>query len=160
LAVVMPFGQLRLTANGYRISGGAISLSGGIIADLPSVAGQSDTQIELPITLAADQTFAHTTVSYSLILSGPLSLDAHHLTVQTAGNVSFAGPVSGSGGLVVTGSGRLILTAANTFTGTTTVVGAGTTVATIQVDGTVGPVVLNGGELKGSGTTGSVTAAP
>ena len=42
------FGQLRVTANAYRIAGNAVSLAGGITADLPFGASEPDSQIEIP----------------------------------------------------------------------------------------------------------------
>lgn len=162
LTVVMPFGQLRLTSNGYRITGGAISLSGGITANLPFGAGEPNSQIDLPIILAADQSFTRTDFSNTrgLTLTGPVDLAGHTLTVSPGPLLAFAGPITGAGALNVTGFGLLRLTAVNTFTGPTTVTGSPDTSLALQVDGSIGNVVLANGALSGRGTIGSVTGSP
>lgn len=78
--------------------------------------------------------------------SGTVTLGAQTL-VLTAANGTFAGVISGNGGLAITG-GTEILTGANTYTGTTTIV-AGT--LQIGSGGTAGAIagqsVVNNGEL-------------
>jgi len=69
-------------------------------------------------------------------------------------------PITGAAGvgIIKTGTGTLALTGINTFPGTTTI-----TQGTLIADGdptvgkTVGPVVLNGGNLAGNGIVGPVT---
>lgn len=71
------------------------------------------------------------------------------MTTGDAGTASFAGVISGSGGLVKQGSGTFTLTGANTYTGTTTIaagtlqLGAGDTSATLG-----GGAVVNNGALE------------
>ena len=52
-----------------------------------------------------------------------LTLNAGTLTVNQAGNTTYAGVITGSGALVKTGAGALTLTGANSYTGGTTVAG-------------------------------------
>jgi fibronectin-binding autotransporter adhesin len=60
------------------------------------------------------------TTNNDLTLSGSIDLGAYHLTVFGDGNVTLAGPVSGSGGLILD-SGTLTLSGENTFTGLTNI---------------------------------------
>lgn len=80
-------------------------------------------------------------------------------TLTAGGNnssTSFAGEISGTGGLTKTGSGKLTLTGANAYTGATSVSGG-----VLAVNGTLAntsTTIGNGATLQGSGSMGgSVT---
>jgi autotransporter-associated beta strand protein len=108
----------------------------------------------------------------SLAGSGAMNLGAGTVTLGGDGSsTSFAGVISGSGGLIKTGSGRFTLAGINTYTGETRV-DAGTLVlaasgqiagavrnsATFTNAGTVSGGVINSGDLTSAGTiTGALT---
>src|SRR5262249_28649001 len=78
------------------------------------------------------------------------------VSVGTGGKLVLGGVISGSVGLAVSGGGTLELPAANTYTGTTSVSGFGTT---LLVDGSVGVVqVGTGSKVGGVGTVGNVSS--
>jgi len=85
-------------------------------------------------------------------VGGEMSLGAAALTVDQATDTSYAGIISGAGGLTKTGSGTLTLTGANTYTGGTTI-NSGT--LTIEDGGRVSNTAGVIGDLDDS--TGSVT---
>jgi autotransporter-associated beta strand protein len=101
----------------------------------------------------------------TLQASGPLSTtmpmtltgSGGNASVDTAGyTVTFAGSLSGPGGLTMTNSGMLILTASNTYTGDTTINGG--VLAINGVTCSSGNVFVNfSGALAGGGTAGNVT---
>jgi autotransporter-associated beta strand protein len=76
------------------------------------------------------------------------------LTVSSFSNSTYAGVISGDGGLVKSGAGTLTLTGANTYTGITDV-----TAGTLIVNGSLGSgaslEVASGATLGGSGTINS-----
>jgi autotransporter-associated beta strand protein len=74
-----------------------------------------------------------------------LSLGSGRITVSGVASSTFAGIISGSGGLTRSGSGQLILTGTNTYTGSTDVLGG-----TLQLASTSG---------EAAGSTQSVTVA-
>ncbi len=80
---------------------------------------------------------------------GTIALGANTLTVAESGSTSFAGTITGTGGLTKTGNGLLNLMGVNTYTGPTSVTGGRLAVnGSITSDVTVGP----GGSLGGAGT--------
>jgi len=87
-------------------------------------------------------------------LGGRIELGASTLTVAEQGNTSFAGILTGTGGLTMQGPGALSLAGANTYTGPTSVTGGRLAInGSITSDVTVGA----GGNLGGSGIiTGTV----
>ena len=123
------FSSITIGSPGYALSGNAVELTGGISANYSS--GSS---------------------TYTI----PTDLIGGTVSVAAAGELSLGGVISGSSGLPVSGGGRLDLEAANTYTGSTTVSGSGTT---LVVDGTVGAVQVNAGAvLGGTGTVGNATS--
>ena len=90
-------------------------------------------------------------------LGGRIELGSSTLTVAEQGNTSFAGILTGTGGLTMQGPGGLSLAGANTYTGPTNVTGGRLAInGSITSDVTVGAA----GNLGGSGTiTGRVTNA-
>jgi autotransporter-associated beta strand protein len=82
-------------------------------------------------------------------VGGTIALGASTLTVAGSGSTSFAGTITGAGGLNKSGNGLLNLTGANTYTGPTSITGGRLAVnGSITSDVTVGP----GGNLGGAGT--------
>ncbi|WP_422033789.1 autotransporter outer membrane beta-barrel domain-containing protein [Reyranella sp.] len=80
---------------------------------------------------------------------GTIALGASTLAVAGIGSTSFAGTITGTGGLNKSGNGLLNLTGANTYTGPTSITGGRLAVnGSITSDVTVGP----GGNLGGAGT--------
>jgi fibronectin-binding autotransporter adhesin len=94
-------GTLALGVGGSLASTGAVTLGAGTKFDI-SASG-------------ANQTIG------ALAGAGEVALGANTLTFGGATNASFAGVISGSGGIVKAGSGIETLTNANTFTGGTTI---------------------------------------
>ena len=92
-------------------------------------------------TIAADSTTTPTQFTVSGVIANPTVVPNPAPTLTKAG------------------TGTIILTVADTYTGTTSI-----KQGNLQVDGLVGPVVLNGGTLSGgtlatTGTVGAVTTA-
>ncbi len=85
-----------------------------------------------------------------------VDLGANTLTTGDAASTTFAGIMSGSGGLVKQGAGTFSITGNNTFTGSTNV-----KAGTLSVTGALaGPVnVQSGATLIGTGSVGSLTVA-
>jgi autotransporter-associated beta strand protein len=115
------------------------------------------------VTLAPGTTLdvnGKTDLIAALTGSGTLALGTG-LLVTSADNAdaTFAGPITGSGGLRKVGTGTLTLTGDSpAYTGTTTVVGGTVLVNANQSGAAV--VVQNGGVLGGTGTVGPVTVEP
>ncbi|HUE91908.1 autotransporter outer membrane beta-barrel domain-containing protein [Pseudomonas sp.] len=86
--------------------------------------------------------------------SGALSLGSAQLTLDLASDGSYAGSISGSGGLTKSGVGILNLTGDSTYSDTTTVSGG-----TLLVNGSLLSSVLvgSGATLGGGGSVGDVT---
>ncbi|MFN9746479.1 MAG: autotransporter-associated beta strand repeat-containing protein, partial [Betaproteobacteria bacterium] len=94
--------------------------------------------------------------------SGTVSLGASTLSTGARGDSSFAGALTGSGGLVKTGGSRFVLAGASPYTGTTRVAGG-----TLAVDGTLasaalqvdaGTLALGAAERLADGATLAVAA--
>jgi autotransporter-associated beta strand protein len=72
-------------------------------------------------------------------------------------STTFAGIISGSGGITKNGTGEFTITAANIYTGATTV-GTGSLIVSGSIHSGSAVTVKNGGTLKGNGTvSGTVT---
>ena len=115
-------GTLILTAantfiGGTTINAGTLALgSGGSIASSSGLTlAASGTGFD--ISAGGNQTIQ----DLSGVAGSAINLGANTLTVGTADSTSFAGVISGTGGLTKQGTGRLILSANNPFTGTTTI---------------------------------------
>ena len=83
-------------------------------------------EINLPLTLTADQTFGSGVGTLHYLLSGPVNLNGHALTVvgspvgfETNPQNTISGPIAGTGTVTVTGGGALVLTGDSTFSGPT-----------------------------------------
>lgn len=89
--------------------------------------------------------------------AGTVSLGANTLTTGDSANHTFAGAITGTGGLVKQGAGTVALTGTSTYTGVTQV-----NAGELRVDGTLASAVTVGGDasLSGRGTlNGLVTIA-
>lgn len=93
----------------------------------------------------------------SLAGAGTVSLGAGTLTAGGDGSsTSFAGSITGSGGLTKTGAGSFTLTGTNSYSGATTLA-AGRLVVNGSAENSV--VTVAGGTLGGSGTVGGINVA-
>jgi fibronectin-binding autotransporter adhesin len=174
------FGTLGST---LQVFGGAVN-NAGVITGAVTVSGGSlnlnnGTDLSDSATLTVNGGTVNVNRSENVGLlagtGGAIAIGAtHFLTVGAVGNSSFAGVISGDGGLTKDGSGTLTLTGANTYSGATTIsegtlvvtnaaglgtTAAGTTVAnnaTLQLDlanltTTNEAITLNGAGLGGIG---------
>lgn len=86
---------------------------------------------------------------------GGIALGSATLTVAQSVDTTYAGQISGSGGLIKSGDGRLNLTGANSYIGATEVLG-GTLAVNGSLSGTGIVWVRSGGTLGGNGSVGTV----
>ena len=88
--------------------------------------------------------------------SGNVALGAANLTIAQSSNSTFAGAISGSGGLAKSGGGVLTLTGTHTFTGATAITGG-----QLRLNGSAAgsAFTVSGGILSGSATVGALTVA-
>jgi autotransporter-associated beta strand protein len=122
-------GEYTISGNGLTLNGGGITLQGAF------------TDIDLPITLGASQTWTVTTAN--TFFNG----------LKMLGTISGAD----SAGLIKDGIGTLFLVGDNTYTGTTTIAAG-----TLEVNGSQpgsNVIVNSGATLAGSGTVGTVTTS-
>jgi autotransporter-associated beta strand protein len=122
-------GEYTITGNGLTLNGSGITLQGAF------------TNIDLPITLGASQTWTVTTAN--TFFNG----------LKMNGTISGAD----SAGLIKDGIGTLFLVGDNTYTGTTTIAAG-----TLEVNGSQpssNVIVNSGATLTGSGTVGTVTTS-
>jgi autotransporter-associated beta strand protein len=144
----------------YVLIGQPIILTGGISSAAPS--GMSNT-IAFDMMLSSPQTWNATG---NLNIGGAVTLNASvNLTVATADTITFAGALSGPGGVTVAAnnSGAAVLAASNAYTGPT-VVGSGTLRAGVaNAVSTASAVTVAAGATfdlgKFSDTIGSLTGA-
>lgn len=163
--VLSPFGSVGPITNSGIIHGGQFGISGSnlTITNSGAIDGGIDA-IEFMggtnlLTLASGQTMlgaielapgANATIGAAnsgLTLSNAIKLDTatSALTLNSTGNLTVGGTISGSGTVTVTGAGTLTLAADNTYTGTTTINGS-----TLQLTGDTSHMtgnVANGGAL-------------
>jgi len=81
---------------------------------------------------------------------GQVALGSGNLTVNQAGNTSFAGGISGTGNLVKQGAGTLALSGASTYLGSTSVT-AGKLVVNGSIASSSGLTIAAGAEVGGTG---------
>ncbi len=142
------FGSITFTGPGYTLEGNEIGLTGGI-----TNSGGPAVTVNLPITLAAPQTFSAPWWTGSQItFGGDIHLQSHTLTVT---NATITGLISGTGGITVTGASTT-LTNYNSYTGDTLIQAGG--ILTIRGDQPLSNVV-NSGTLYSDGIIGSLTSS-
>ena len=107
------------SAGSYAVTGGAVSLAGGVTNN--STSAQT---IGLPITLLADQSIV--AASGNLILNGNLTNSSTTTTFGGNSNLTLNGAVVASGNLTMAGTGKLLLNGSNTYSGAT-ILNSGTT---------------------------------
>jgi len=153
------------------ISAGTLRVAGGTaIADTSAVVLANVASATLDLN-GTNETIG--TLSGGGGAGGDVTLGAGTLTITQAADTTYAGTISGSGGITKTGANTLTLSRGNIYSGTTTIqagtlsvanaAGLGTTAGgtTVDAGGTlqiasvaVGAeaVTLNGGTLSGTGT--------
>ncbi|MFN5209970.1 MAG: autotransporter-associated beta strand repeat-containing protein [Bacteroidota bacterium] len=85
---------------------------------------------------------------------GNITLGSATLTANQSGNTTFAGIISGTGGLTKSNSGTLILSGANTYSGTTTVSGGILRLGASGVIADGSAISLGGGTLSSGASAG------
>jgi autotransporter-associated beta strand protein len=142
---------------------GTLALNGNSesIGDLTMTGGNVTTGAGT-LTLGGDVTVNAPSNLDSSSIVGHLDLDGSARTFTVANgsaatDLSISAVISDStAGITVTGAGTVDLSGKNTYSGTTTIDGSGTT---LLVDGTVGDVQVDAGAtLGGSGTVGAVNS--
>ena len=131
----------------------------------PDVAANAagNSTVQLPITLAASQTFSCTIPSLTdrLFLSGSIDLGAFTLTIDSAsGSVIIVnGVISNTGGVTSSGGGIVFIVVNDTYTGPTNV-SAGNCVLAGASLSNASAVTVTGGILQyaNGASTGPVTA--
>jgi fibronectin-binding autotransporter adhesin len=145
-----------------RIDAGTLVLdNGAAIADTAGVIISNT--VGALLRLDASETIG--SLSGGGAAGGNVNLQANMLTVGDASDTTYAGVISGGGGLLKKGGGTLTLTGANALTGLTTVntgrlelVGSVGGDLTVQDDGTLGGEGSTVGTLKLGSTTGAKIA--
>lgn len=124
-AVNTPFAGLIFTGDGYTVTGAAIRLENGVVNE------GLDNVLSLPLRLENSQVLVSTG---TLRIDGAIDLQGNVATLDGSPGAAlatasygdslvFAGPISGTGGILAAGTGVVRLTAANTFAGTVEVAG-------------------------------------
>jgi autotransporter-associated beta strand protein len=144
VATTGTFGSGKLTLGGLSMTGGTLNIAttGGSVVLTGDVTATSDASGSATINSPGKLSLNGTTRTFT-VAHGARPTD---LVVNA--------PIAGTAteGLVKTGTGRMqFVSNVNTYTGTTTV-----NAGDLQVDGTIGNVVLGGGGLSGGGHVGTV----
>jgi autotransporter-associated beta strand protein len=138
-------GMAAASPSAVSVQAGTLNLSGNALADTASVSVDAGGTLGLRDNEAIDE----------LSGTGNVALGTSMLTVGAGnGSSSFAGALSGDGGLVKTGSGSFELAGTSNYTGPT-MINSGR----LAVNGSIASAVtINaGGTLGGNGTVGAVT---
>ncbi len=147
---ITKFGNGTLTLNAANHYGGVTVLDDGVLVlgaggsfAANSAVNITGSEAQLDISAAGDQTIG----SLIGVTGSGVNLGEHTLTFGDGSNQTFAGVISGSGGLIKAGRGKAILSGTNTFTGHTTI-----NAGTLQIGdgGTTGSLVgdiINHGSL-------------
>jgi hypothetical protein len=135
--------------------GGLVEINGQPFS-IGAITWKGQGKINVPVTLAADQTWEMTPDTSLLEFTAGVSLNGRTLTfegVPSAGAVRFTGVVSGSGALIING-GKVDLSGANTYAGQTIVNSSGTTLSIQHADALgIGDGTIANGTLIGPGST-------
>ncbi len=145
-------------ANTY---GGSTTINGGTLQTNIAAALPNITTLTLANTagaILALNNFAQTVASLSgggasggnITTGGTAGI----LTVNQSGNTTYAGVMSGTGGLTKTGAGTLTLSGTNTYTGLTTITAGTLQLGAAGVLANTSNMVLNGGTFSTGATTG------
>lgn len=145
-------------ASGYRyeITGNALTVTGGIVANAPA-------PIKVPLTLGASQTWSGSSYIMVGTFADPknISMGSSNLTVTATGGLFAYSVLSGSGNLIAT-SEITLAKSSPSWTGATSIGTAGS-VSIDEVDGlgTSGAVTIaSGGELSLCGPNGGTVSNP
>lgn len=145
------FDSLNFKGRGYNISGSQIFLESGVHIDIPAGAVGS-TSFNPNIILGSSQFW--TSVQGFVIFNGVVNLNSFNLVANTTGGtLVMNGLINGSGSITKQGAAALIINGNASGFGATFL-----NQGTVQVGGTLGHVVLNDGDLAGTGTVASVAA--
>jgi len=156
---------------GNALTVGALNTStevGGVIADGGSAGGTGASLTKVGTgTLILSGTNSYT--GGTVVSEGTLQIGDGSASGSIAGNIvdkatlsfdrsdtyTYGGVISGTGAVKQIGSGTTVLSGVSTYNGPTTI-----SAGVLDVNGSIArsAVTLNGGQLKGSGTVGSVTA--
>lgn len=144
-AGVMTLSGANTYTGATTVSAGTLRASGGnAIADTSQVTLANTAGASLDLT--SGETIGN--LSGGGTTGGNVTLNANTLTVNQAGNTTYAGVMSGTGGLVKNGAGALTLSGANSYGGQT-LINAGTLAAGANnVFGNSTNLVVNGGTLS------------
>jgi len=143
-------GRLNLTgantyAGGTAILAGTLGLSGA--GSLLSTGGVN---VSSGATFDIAEITATTTTIGDLTGSGAVTLGSKGLRFGTSNNATFAGAISGTGGIEKLGTGAATLTGASNYTGTTAIREG---VLAFNAGSISGNVAISGGELRSLQTT-------
>ncbi len=120
-AVGMKFTSITINGSGYDITGNAVTLTAANALSAANPTGINT--FELPLTLSGNQIITDANGSSNLILTKTVDNAGYTLTANSAGNLTFQGPIIGKGGLVAEGGAKIVLADTNAYTGITTVDG-------------------------------------
>ena len=95
--------SISLTGSGYNLGGNSLTVTNGVRAEQAS----GGNTISFDLYLAGSQTFECVTAGASVAVNGFIALWNSTLTVTNNGDMTFAGVISGAGGVVRQGSGIL-----------------------------------------------------
>src|SRR5581483_11493076 len=119
-----------------------VTLLDGLVYSAPA----GGAQVNIPISLGANQTFVSANAGATITFGAPIDIPAlQTLSLDGRGSVDLEGVVSGTGGLTKYGDGTLILAANNTYQGITNVF--------------QGAVNLRNSNALGSAAAGTVAAS-
>ena len=104
------------SAGAFKITGAAVSLSGGVIALTSKISKDSVTIGNNIVLTGANATF-FSLASSNLIINGSINTNGNLLIANSDGAITINGAIAGTGRVDKIGTGSLSLNATNTFTG-------------------------------------------